>query len=336
MLQPFSSAHARGWLTTSNPRRILVAITTLILFALLLTTILLNRDHEVVRSTNIPKPNPYAYVFYATEEHYACSALINIKILQSTNGTHAKDYVLVHTPAVSDHMLQQFHALSVKTDPVASIHSKGNGYYADVLTKMYIFNMTRYRRVIFLDSDMLVLKNLDHLFDLPRVDIAAPRAYWLAQPSVTSLLLVVEPSSRVMSRISRYIDHPAVDMFDMDIINREFINESLILPNDYGRLNSEWDHDDKIHRYDYAMDLDEMYERAYVAHFSDLGKPWSFDRDAVRRDRPNAMPQFYGLYDRWNELAWNLTCGSLGRYAGNTTEDVIQIEVKGELWDDIE
>ncbi|CAB9507973.1 Glycosyl transferase family 8 [Seminavis robusta] len=42
----------------------------------------------------------------------------------------------------------------------------GKNFYVDQLNKMYIFNMTQYRRVLYLDGDVMPTNNLDYLFEL--------------------------------------------------------------------------------------------------------------------------------------------------------------------------
>ena len=60
--------------------------------------------------------------------------------------------------------------------------------------------------------------------------IAAPRAYWLQKPFVTSLLLVVKPSLRLWNRVKQHFGNALEKQFyDMDIINLEFKDEIYVL-----------------------------------------------------------------------------------------------------------
>ena len=52
-----------------------------------------------------------------------------------------------------------------------------NGYYDDCMTKILFFNMTDYRRIVYIDVDALVVKSLDILFSLPSVRLVSPVAY---------------------------------------------------------------------------------------------------------------------------------------------------------------
>jgi len=47
-----------------------------------------------------------------------------------------------------------------------------SGTWADSFTKLYLFGLVEYRRLIYFDSDGLLLKNMDHLFELADVDLA--------------------------------------------------------------------------------------------------------------------------------------------------------------------
>ena len=49
----------------------------------------------------------------------------------------------------------------------------------DAMVKLRVFQLFEYDRIIFLDSDMMVRRNLDHLFFLPETShIAGPRVYF--------------------------------------------------------------------------------------------------------------------------------------------------------------
>ena len=51
--------------------------------------------------------------------------------------------------------------------------------WQESLTKLRIFQLEEYARVVYADADGLVWRNMDHLFQLPPARVAMPRAYWL-------------------------------------------------------------------------------------------------------------------------------------------------------------
>jgi alpha-N-acetylglucosamine transferase len=43
--------------------------------------------------------------------------------------------------------------------------SKRGSYFSGIFSKLHIWNMTDYDRIVYLDSDVLVVRNIDHMFD---------------------------------------------------------------------------------------------------------------------------------------------------------------------------
>eukprot|EP00658_Telonema_sp_P-2_P009680 TRINITY_DN13606_c0_g1_i3.p2 TRINITY_DN13606_c0_g1~~TRINITY_DN13606_c0_g1_i3.p2 ORF type:complete len:113 (+),score=24.55 TRINITY_DN13606_c0_g1_i3:214-552(+) len=75
-------------------------------------------------------------------------------------------------------------------------HVKKSGYYTDVMLKLCVFTLKEFSRIVYVESDGLVLKNLDHLFriGLTPEQTAVPQAHWLN--GVTTVLMVLTPSHR--------------------------------------------------------------------------------------------------------------------------------------------
>ncbi|KAL7753634.1 magnesium ion transporter [Sorochytrium milnesiophthora] len=250
----------------------------------------------------------FAYVFYVTRPEYLCSAMVNAHQLRTLSLTSADtDIVLLHTPELAFAPIhrQRVRELNVTVREVARMPSH-DGLYQDVLVKLRVWQMTDYDRIVFLDADMLVLRSLDHLFELEPVELAIPRAYWFKHRVLTSLLMVVTPSEETFRRLSeKYIPDgkPLPGMYDMDIINKEFGETAMELDIIYGMLDSVW-----AGNYTGLGDLDSLlYERAYIAHFSANGKPWYYGRttEDVKKIEPKAHHAFVDFRMRW----WNLAAG---------------------------
>jgi hypothetical protein len=211
-----------------------------------------------------------AYVFYATDDSYACSVLINIRRLKKTFKTKYKIRVLV-SPMITQFYRTKMTELGAKVtehEPPAE-HPDSIQYYQYCLLKLLAFKMhqidTTLKRVLVLDGDQLILQNLDPVFDLPSVDLAAPRAYWIgrtgtgassnrqgkpselarrspsAEPLLTSTFMLIEPSDRLWGKVQAKLDHMTKNVFDMDIVNDLFEPSALLLPGSYATLNSQWE-----------------------------------------------------------------------------------------------
>lgn len=195
-------------------------------------------------------PSPFAYVFYATQPDYACSVLVNIDRLQNLFNTTHRIIVLVR-PDLASSYLTAFTRLNATVIPYSPPELKDEqvGYYHDVLLKLVAFCLHHYipslKRILVLDSDQLILQSLDHVFDLPSVDVAAPRAYWGQEGTgFTSAFLLVTLSDRVWDRMTRELGAIKQNVFDMDLVNEMFKQTVLMLPGDYATLNSHWETND--------------------------------------------------------------------------------------------
>jgi xylan alpha-glucuronosyltransferase len=247
----------------------------------------------------------FAYAFYATNDAYAVAALVFARLLQQLGIRRDVDLLTLHL-RVSRPLVEAMTAVGITPRRVPRLGSRSasplrlarRSPFRDSLTKLRVFELAEYDRVVFADVDAIPLKPLDYLFELPlSTAIAAPSAYWLPQPFWTSALLVLEPSNAPWSRVSRHLETTRGDRhYDMDVVNAEFAGEIDTLPAEVFCLNSEWEDQSRPGYFPEPIDA---FSRVSVVHFTALGKPWSFSPEEVRRLRPNAHPVFYDLWETW-------------------------------------
>ena len=191
-------------------------------------------------------PSPYAYVFYATKAEYACSVLIDIDRLNKILHTKHRIIVIVK-PTISSQYLSLFTAQNATVIPYEPppLYDNDEPYYADVLLKLVGFRLHQYipslKRILILDSDQIILQSLDHVFSLPAVDLAAPRAHWQGLSGFTSAFLLVSLSDRLWDRMELALQTIKHNAFDMDLLNEMFRETAMVLPGDYCTLNSQWE-----------------------------------------------------------------------------------------------
>lgn len=192
-------------------------------------------------------PSPYAYVFYATQNEYACSVLVNIERLQNKFNTTHRIFVLA-TSALSPEYLKAFENrnVTVSVEQPPPLAEGGTWYYQDCLLKLFAFKMHKIdptlKRVLMLDSDQLILKNLDDLFeDLPEVDLASPRAYWVDRRTLSSTFMMIFLSDRLWSTVETAIKNITKDKYDMDLVNDVLGDTVMMLPGNFVTLNSHFE-----------------------------------------------------------------------------------------------
>ncbi len=169
--------------------------------------------------------------------------------------------------------------------------------WSDSYTKLLAFNQTQYDRVLALDSDSTLLQHMDELFLLPPSPVALPRAYWVKgdSPKLTTALVLLQPSTAEFARVTRAIKTAEGADFDMEIVNRLYGRNCMVLPHRrYTLLTGEFrtvDPSGKGHtaylgnEYE-AWDADAALREAKYLHFSDwpMPKPWLPASNATVRD----------------------------------------------------
>ncbi len=253
----------------------------------------------------------FAYVFYTSNSYYFCPALINVYRLVHDVKIDLKetDIVILTTDDWKiglDMCTRKCFGANLKIIRVPPA-PKGlgvNSKYEQCYVRFEALKLYQYKRVIILDSDGLVLKNMDHLFhlDLEGNSIAASLAYWLPQrPWLTSILLVLEPSKSISDLVHTYLNkenltyvakYASGNTYDMDILNFLFLreNRTKILPRYYALL------DDYFKDPSHAPELD----LTYYVHYSFrkpfyyvASKDWSTDPEKS----PSNSSAFLFLFD---------------------------------------
>ena len=144
-----------------------------------------------ILSSSYRGPTRYAYVFYAANDPYGCSALVNMARLRRLNGGLPRnvDLILIASEklsaSISHAAVERTRALIYNANSfplhMAAPLGKFADYYRDSVDKFLGFLLPSdvYRRVILLDADCLILRPPNHLFELPdEIPFAAPKAYW--------------------------------------------------------------------------------------------------------------------------------------------------------------
>jgi len=135
-----------------------------------------------------PKRHAYVALIYGSKPssaRYALGALGLAEALQRTGST--VDRVLMHTSDVPAEVLQALQASGLwKLQEVKYLHGvemlgkmTAFGWYG-IFTKLRLFGLVQYSKVVFLDLDTFPRKSLDGLFDLeaPAAMLKATGYYW--------------------------------------------------------------------------------------------------------------------------------------------------------------
>ncbi|KID96236.1 alphaN-acetylglucosamine transferase, partial [Metarhizium majus ARSEF 297] len=262
-------------------------------------------------------PSAYnAYVFYAHSDNYACSVLVNAHILQHLMGTRYRIFAII-SDGISRTMQDALAAknISLIKETPLPLHANSIPYYEGCLLKLAAFRMHEYdssiQRLLVLDADQLILRNLDMIFDTQMTDFMAPTAYWISNDTITSTCMLIQPGKPMWDRVKAAAKRIKSDKYDMDLINDLFAERGDRLSERYVTLNSHWE-DWNIPLWmgprssnGTAIDqqLRALYDQAAIIHFTAAGKPWMHDTQALREQKPDARPLMVEQWARWRSLA---------------------------------
>lgn len=168
--------------------------------------------------------------------------------------------------------------------------------WKNVFSKLYIFDLEQFDKIIYLDADIMILKNLDHLFTYPHMSAAIVGDYFNKWPDwvhFNSGCMVIEPSKQLYKNILQFYNH----LTPLDFPDYMFITDQEILNKYYDN----WPNQIELHLNKYynifpslITNIKQLYDikdNGYFVHFVGA-KPWQNWKLNLNKD---CIPYFYLL-----------------------------------------
>lgn len=231
--------------------------------------------------------NNYSYITLLSDDSYIYGIILLQESLRRVNTKYPLKVLI--TSNVSKPILEIIKQLNLGyqiIEPIIfqklinynkDIHSVFAKTWALCLSKLEIFNQTQYDKLVFLDADILVLKNLDHLFEYPHLTSAIDGEYfnlWPNNPHFNSGIMVIKPNKEEYLNLINFVSDLALDetnkiqcVADQEILNMYYsdwyLQENLHLNKYY----------DVFAPYIQEEQINDIDENCYFIHF--IGrKPW--------------------------------------------------------------
>ncbi|KAH6998865.1 nucleotide-diphospho-sugar transferase [Ilyonectria sp. MPI-CAGE-AT-0026] len=299
------------------------AILTVVVFFTLRNFELFTQREPLFHTTADVDWSRFAYTQYVTNSEYLCNSVMFFEALHRLSSR--ADRVMMYPSRMlgSDDddssdarlLIKARDEFKVKLVPITVQHrDNADTTWADSFTKLLAFNQTQYSRVLSIDSDSILLQEMDELFLLPSVPVAMPRAYWLYPDKeiLSSQVVLIEPSEVEFTRIMDKVNSASKDDYDMEIVNYLYRNNALVLPHrPYDLLTGEFrgdDHTKYLGSDVETWDPTAVHNEAKLVHFSDwpIPKPWLPTPDNLRlKLQPNCMNTTDGVEDCAARKIWN-------------------------------
>ena len=171
--------------------------------------------------------------------------------------------------------------------PIPEFHRHTNGHWGNTFDKIQLFGLTQYEKLVYVDSDMMVLQNLDHLFTKPHLSAAA--AGRMLNPDsrrLNSGIMVIEPDVKLPNLIAQKLEVAIKEvgtmgvsaLGDQDLINAYYSHwpesPELHLPDSYNVF--QFHLDDYILKQNFVLGKpgDSGDRVIKVIHFIGAVKPW--------------------------------------------------------------
>lgn len=226
-----------------------------------------------------------AYVTLLTSDSYVPGALTLAKTLKELATPH-QTVVLLDLSSISGHSLALVNAAFDKViqindkklvAPLEDVAAKlGREELAVTYSKVLLWDLDQYDQIIYLDSDTLPLKSLDHLFEKyadsePTEIVASPDIGW---PDIfNSGLLVLKPSKSVFKKL---LAHSETKDASFDGADQGLLNEFFHLQDNghsWTRLPFIYNVTPSTH-YQYQPALSRFFPQIHLVHFIGENKPW--------------------------------------------------------------
>ena len=119
----------------------------------------------------IKKNNNFIYLTLCNDKYVKGVIALN-KSLKNVNSKY--NLLILYFNLCDDNinLLKNYDILLKKVEPISS--KKQSKKFINTYTKLLIFSMIDYDKIIFMDADTIVLKNIDHLFDIEHNFSVAP------------------------------------------------------------------------------------------------------------------------------------------------------------------
>ncbi len=196
---------------------------------------------------------------------------------------------------------------------------EGNGHWGHTFDKVHLFGLAEFEKLVYVDADMLVLTNMDELFDKPHM--SAVPAGMLVHPDWTRLnggLLVIEPEAHLADGIFATLPKALAEVAamgvkasgDQDLLNAYYPHwrETPELQLDQGYNLFQWYLDIHINEHGYRLPHHPAEQQGgsggkpiKIVHFIGPRKPWM--KGAVVRQQLRALKN--GSAIKWEHKLFN-------------------------------
>ena len=216
----------------------------------------------------------YAYVTLLSTNQYLLGVLAMFESLKRTN-PNVKEFIVIINEEITVNNIQILKSFGYKVIQKNKIRvttkNQNNLYWLNTFDKFHVFELTEYNKIIYLDSDLYILQNIDELFTKPNLSgVIAGKEIAPNWEGINSGLMVIEPKEGIVNQLIDFMQTKKYEkeIGDQDIINDyfEWPKKNLALKEGYNIFAEYLDF--------YIKEKNYPISDIYVIHYIGSRKPW--------------------------------------------------------------
>lgn len=237
----------------------------------------------------------YSFISILTTDDYLEGILVLNYSLAKTNSRYP--FLLLITPNLSKEVIEslakhRINCITLKNidNPTKIINQKIYRWHF-TYSKLSIFGLNQFDKLVYLDADMLILNNIDELFEKPHmsaVNSGGMLPKLLSWTKLNSGLMVVEPSTElfddILSKIGKI--ESVASGGDQDFLHAYYFNwpnqKELHLDHGYNMFQIHLDEYNQLFGYDF----NHVEKPIKIIHYIGETKPWHLYKSAYEKKHP--------------------------------------------------
>lgn len=226
-----------------------------------------------------------AYVTVLTSENYLLGCIVLDRSLKKVNSQYPLIVVCPNT--IGSNVLCELRKYGIEYITMDNLpenvilRDNNVGYWNNTLFKIKVFDMVCYKKIIFLDTDMIILKNVDHMFECEHMSAVPAGAVLFPEWStgLNSGFMVIVPNHEVYLNL--------IDCIEPAYAYRRNLNLGFGDQDILKMFYKNWGENERLHLHEqyntmlgYGGCLKrageiKSYDDIYVYHFTGKEKPWN-------------------------------------------------------------
>ena len=253
------------------------------------------------------KNGAYVTLMYG-DNSYFIGTLIFIISLMKTKPKY--DTVLLYTNDVPKYkldILSKYYSKLILIDYILFENRIKRKRFVDVYTKLQIFKLIEYDKILYMDNDMFVQKNIDHLFEYP-----TPAGMAL-DPDMKYVDKQLITDKNVITNAGLWLLKPSLEDFNNMMKGLDTFNMSYELEQEYVSYyySGKWTYISYLYNFQFSLDMisktpirANIYKKTnikdvYVIHYSTSTKPWDIITEPDKLKKKPMFKEHMDYYGVW-------------------------------------